>query len=104
EPHRIACGVILEHLVEVRFDRRGDVDQPFPSTPFFRERPVSRSPPPSSSSIPSRMVLGSHPKTRAMYSIPPCPNFRASTAAYRRRSCSLNESNSLFIFRSTSGE
>src|SRR3954451_20259092 len=75
EPHRVTRGVVLEHLVEVRPDRRIDLDQPFPPAPFLRERPVSRSSSPSNSPRPSRMVFGSHPRTPAMYSIPPCPNF-----------------------------
>src|SRR5258706_15289213 len=102
QPHRIARSVVLEHLLESHFERRVEIDQPFASTPFFRERPVSRSSAPSSSPSPIRMVLGSHPKTPAIYSIPPCPNFAASMAAYRRRSFSLSESNSLLIIRLTS--
>src|SRR6267143_3265159 len=37
------------------------------------------------------MVFGSHAKTRAMYSTPPCPSLAASMAAYRRRSFSDNQ-------------
>ena len=48
------------------------------------------------------MVCGSHAKTRAMYSIPPCPNLAASTAAYRRRSFSDSQLKNRCIFRSTS--
>src|SRR5579863_6490482 len=95
ESHRIARGVVRQHLVESRLEGRVEIDQPFPPTPFFRERPVSRSSAPASSPSPNWMVLGSHPKTPAMYSIPPCPNFAASIAAYRRRSFSLSDSNSL---------
>ena len=64
EPHRVAGGVVLEHLEEVGLDRRVDLDQPLASAPFFRTRPVSRSSSPSSSASPCRMVLGSHPRTR----------------------------------------
>ena len=42
-PHRIAGGVVLEDLEEVRLDRRVGLDQPLASAPFFRTRPVSRS-------------------------------------------------------------
>src|SRR3954454_9354719 len=102
-PHRIAGGVVVEDLQEVPLKPRADGDQPFPSAPFFRTRPVSRSSPPSSSACPCRMVLGSHSRTRAMYSRPPYPNFAASMAAYRRRSLSFSEPNSLFIIRSIPG-
>src|SRR6266487_2122043 len=50
------------------------------------------------------MVFGSHAKTRAMYSIPPCPSLAASTAAYRRRSFSDSQLKNRCIFRSTSAE
>src|SRR6266516_1677529 len=50
------------------------------------------------------MVFGSHAKTRAMYSIPPCPSLAASTAAYRRRSFSDSQPKNRCIFRSTSAE
>ena len=36
EPHRVARGVILEHLVEVGLDRRVGRDQPLASAPFLR--------------------------------------------------------------------
>src|SRR5262249_53766358 len=101
-PHRVACGVVLEHLVEVGLDRRVDLDQGLAATPFFRVRPVSRSSPLSNSASPTRMVLGSQPKTRAIYSVPPCPSLRTSIAAYRRRSFSFKESKRRFIFPSTS--
>src|SRR5262245_8044573 len=48
------------------------------------------------------MVFGSHAKTCAMYSTPPCPSLAASTAAYRRRSFSTSQPNDSFIFLSTS--
>ena len=63
EPHRVAGGVVLEHLEEVGLDRRVGRDQPLASAPLFRERPVSSSASPSSSARPCRMVLGSHPRT-----------------------------------------
>src|SRR5919108_2530634 len=50
------------------------------------------------------MVFGSHPKTCAMYSTPPCPSLAASTAAYRRRSFSDSQPKNRFIFCSTSAE
>src|SRR6266446_5460922 len=50
------------------------------------------------------MVFGSHAKTRAMYSTPPCPSLAASTAAYRRRSFSDSQPKNRFIFHSTSAE
>src|SRR6266446_675253 len=50
------------------------------------------------------MVFGSHAKTRAMYSTPPCPSLAASTAAYRRRSFSDSQPNNRFIFHATSAE
>src|SRR4029450_4832124 len=50
------------------------------------------------------MVFGSQAKTRAMYSIPPCPSLAASTAAYRRRSFSDSQPKNRCIFRSTSAE
>src|SRR6266480_895021 len=50
------------------------------------------------------MVFGSHAKTRAMDSIPPCPRLAASTAAYRRRSFSDSQPKNRCIFRSTSAE
>src|SRR2546422_11725835 len=50
------------------------------------------------------MVFGSHAKTRAMYSTPPCPSLAASTAAYRRRSFSDSQPKKRFIFHSTSAE
>ena len=50
------------------------------------------------------MVFGSHAKTRAMYSTPPCPSLVASTAAYRRRSFSDSQPKKRCIFRSTSVE
>src|SRR5712691_10746155 len=50
------------------------------------------------------MVFGSHSKTRAMYSTPPCPSLAASTAAYRRRSFSDSQPKNRCIFRSTSAE
>src|SRR5512135_222565 len=70
-PHRVAGGVVLEHLEEVGLDRRVGRDQRLASAPFLRVRPVSSSAPPSSSESPNRMVFGSHPSTVAMYSIPP---------------------------------
>src|SRR5437879_2592041 len=48
------------------------------------------------------MVCGSHAKTRAMYSTPPCPSLAASTAAYRRRSFSDSHPKNRCIFCSTS--
>src|SRR6266567_2105106 len=48
------------------------------------------------------MVCGSHAKTRAMYSIPPCPSLAASMAAYRRRSFSDNQLKKRCIFPSIS--
>src|SRR6266536_5573035 len=50
------------------------------------------------------MVCGSHAKTRAMYSTPPCPSLAASTAAYRRRSFSDSQPKNRFIFPSISAE
>src|SRR4029450_13922618 len=50
------------------------------------------------------MVCGSHPKTRAIYSTPPCPSLAASTAAYRRRSFSDNHPKNRCIFCSISAE
>src|SRR5215475_6714020 len=50
------------------------------------------------------MVLGSHAKTRAMYSTPPWPSLTASTAAYRRRSFSDNHPKKRCIFSSISAE
>src|SRR5947208_700138 len=50
------------------------------------------------------MVFGSHAKTCAMYSTPPCPSLAASTAAYRRRSFSYSQPKNRFIFHSTSAE
>src|SRR5215467_9448955 len=50
------------------------------------------------------MVLGSHAKTRAMYSTPPWPSLAASTAAYRRRSFSDNHPKKRCIFSSISAE
>src|SRR5437867_8103521 len=50
------------------------------------------------------MVCGSHAKTRAMYSAPPCPSLATSTAAYRRRSFSDSQPKNRCIFRSTSAE
>src|SRR5262244_872542 len=50
------------------------------------------------------MVLGSHAKTRAMYSTPPWPSLAASTAAYRRRSFSDNHPKKRGIFSSISAE
>src|SRR2546426_10318385 len=50
------------------------------------------------------MVCGSHAKTRAMYSTPPCPSLATSTAAYRRRSFSDSHAKNRCIFRSTSAE
>src|SRR5712691_3193614 len=44
------------------------------------------------------MVFGSHAKTRAMYSTPPCPSLAASTAAYRRRSFSDSHPKNRLIF------
>src|SRR6266851_4392322 len=44
------------------------------------------------------MVFGSHSKTRAMYSTPPCPSLAASTAAYRRRSFSDSHPKNRLIF------
>ena len=48
------------------------------------------------------MVFGSHAKTRAMYSTPPCPSLAASTAAYRRRSFSDSHPKKRCIFPSIS--
>src|SRR6266571_7547805 len=48
------------------------------------------------------MVFGSHAKTRAMYSTPPCPSLAASTAAYRRRSFSDSQPKKRCIFPSIS--
>src|SRR5215468_6576309 len=48
------------------------------------------------------MVCGSHPKIRAIYSTPPCPNLAASTAAYRRRSFSDSHPKNRCIFCSIS--
>jgi len=48
------------------------------------------------------MVFGSHAKTRAMYSIPPCPSLVASMAAYRRRSFSDSHPKNRCIFPSIS--
>src|SRR5712671_4142960 len=48
------------------------------------------------------MVFGSHAKTRAMSSTPPCPSLAASTAAYRRRSFSDSHPKNRCIFCSTS--
>src|SRR5262247_4386631 len=50
------------------------------------------------------MVLGSHAKTRAMYSTPPWPSLAASMAAYRRRSFSDNHPKKRCIFSSISAE
>src|SRR6266436_6588900 len=50
------------------------------------------------------MVCGSHAKTRAMYSTPPCPSLATSTAAYRRRSFSDSQPKNRFIFCSTAAE
>src|SRR5213594_817920 len=50
------------------------------------------------------MVFGSHAKTCAMYSTPPCPSLAASTAAYRRRSFSDSQPKNRCIFHSTSAE
>src|SRR5215813_5119760 len=50
------------------------------------------------------MVLGSHAKTRAMYSTPPWPSLAASAAAYRRRSFSDNHPKKRCIFSSISAE
>src|SRR4029453_4328095 len=50
------------------------------------------------------MVFGSHSKTRAIYSTPPCPSLAASTAAYPRRSFSDSQPKNRCIFRSTSAE
>src|SRR4030095_14871425 len=50
------------------------------------------------------MVCGSHPKTRAIYSTPPCPSLAASTAAYRRRSLSDSHPKNRCIFCSISAE
>src|SRR6476659_8102340 len=50
------------------------------------------------------MVCGSHPKTRAIYSTPPCPSLAASTAAYRRRSFSDSHPKNRGIFCSISAE
>src|SRR5262245_1865461 len=50
------------------------------------------------------MVCGSHPKIRAIYSTPPCPNLAASTAAYRRRSFSDSHPKNRCIFCSISAE
>src|SRR4051812_16797610 len=101
KPHRVARGVVLEHLEEVGLDRGVGRDQPPASAPLFRVRPVSRSPSPSSSTRPCRTVLGSQPRRAEMYSIPPWPSLAASMAAYRRRSLSLRESKSRLISRST---
>jgi hypothetical protein len=54
--------------------------------PFFRTRPIAASSVSSSSANPCRIVFGSHCKTRAMYSLPPCSSLAASIAAKRRRS------------------
>src|SRR5215475_10402807 len=67
-------------------------------------RPAAASSSSSRSRRPWRMVFGSHAKTRAMYSTPPCPSLVASTAAYRRRSFSDSHSKKRCIFRSTSAE
>src|SRR5437899_2487178 len=48
------------------------------------------------------MVFGSHAKSRAIYSTPPCPSLAASTAAYRRRSFSDNHPKNRCIFPSIS--
>src|SRR6266436_3908438 len=48
------------------------------------------------------MVFGSHAKSRAIYSTPPCPSLAASTAAYRRRSFSDSHPKNRCIFCSTS--
>src|SRR5215475_14005472 len=50
------------------------------------------------------MVCGSHPKTRAIYSTPPCPSLAASIAAYRRRSFSDSHPKNRCIFCSISAE
>src|SRR5215470_14445755 len=50
------------------------------------------------------MVLGSHAKTRAMYSTPPWPSLAATMAAYRRRSFSDNHPKKRCIFSSISAE
>src|SRR5262247_610541 len=50
------------------------------------------------------MVFGSHAKTRAIYSTPPCPSLAASTAAYRRRSFSDSHPKKRCIFPSISAE
>jgi hypothetical protein len=50
------------------------------------------------------MVFGSHAKTCAMYSTPPCPSLAASTAAYRRRSFSDNHPKKRCLFPSISAE
>src|SRR5207302_3531029 len=50
------------------------------------------------------MVCGSHAKTRALYSTPPCPSLATSTAAYRRRSFSDSQPKNRFIFCSISAE
>src|SRR2546426_3936845 len=48
------------------------------------------------------MFCGSHSKTCEISSIPPCPSFAASTAAYRRRSFSDSQLKNRFIFPLTS--
>ena len=79
--HRIASGVVPEHLEKVLLEGAAALDYLFASTPFFRTRFGSKSSAPANSSNPRRIVLGSHWRIWAMYSIPPCPNLAASTAA-----------------------
>src|SRR2546426_4158205 len=50
------------------------------------------------------MVCGPLPKTRQIYSTPPCPSLAASTAAYRRRSFSDSHPKNRCIFCSISAE
>src|SRR6266849_4524585 len=61
-------------------------------------RPAAASSSSSSSRRPLRLVFGSHSKPCEIYSIPPCPSFAASTAAYRRRSFSDSQLKNRFIF------
>ena len=71
--HRIARRELPQQLPQVRLQLRTRLRQPFASTPFFRTRSAAGSSDSSSSVKPCRIVFGSHCKTRAIYSMPPCP-------------------------------
>ena len=91
---------IAQHAKKVLNQLRVRFGNRFASAPFFRCRSVVSSSSDSSSAIPLAIVLGSQPKSREMYSIPPCPSLAASTAAYRRRSRSFKDRQNRTICRS----